>query len=253
MVSNASRFCFLLIDRTENFDVPYVSDNEGCEDLQSDANCLSYVEEEFCRRLYHDHNYFAVCRLLFDPADHFGLRKNLEQFPSFSTYRDNCYNSNASQHRQYAAQQLIAILSTVINQWGPYFIFSVKGMLILLPYLFNYCLVFYITFYFYTFSLNWFQLQIERNLPEMLNWIILDDLNWFKPIIWNESVPFTWMCSQLFTVILHKWMEIIFSSLNYFLPRVYCGVFFHADDSMNVQNEMWIHAYSYHCWTCGES
>jgi len=110
----------ILEDRPKDFDVPYVSDNGGCDDFSSDPDCQSYIEEEFCHRLYHDFNYFAACRLLFHPADHFGLLNGLpsrivEQFPFLSKHQANCYSSIPVHNRTEAASQLISIFSTIIN------------------------------------------------------------------------------------------------------------------------------------------
>jgi len=111
----------ILKDRPEDFDVPYVSDNGGCDDSNSDPDCQSYVEEEFCHRLYHDHNYFAACRLLFHPADHFGLLNGLpshimKEFPSLAKHQADCYSSSPPLNRTEAAEHLISIFSMIVNR-----------------------------------------------------------------------------------------------------------------------------------------
>ena len=109
-----------LTDRPVNYDVPYASDNAGCEDLPSDPNCMSYSEEDMCNRLYNDHNYFAVCRELFSPIDNFGLinglpKAVLKSFPHILNYQTDCYASSVPGVRENAAKQLISIYTEILS------------------------------------------------------------------------------------------------------------------------------------------
>lgn len=108
-----------ILDRPENFDVPYVSDNAGCEHLPSDPHCMSYSEQDMCNRLYNDHNFFAICRELFSPLDSFGLVNGvpdhiLKRFPLILTYQTDCYSSSIPGVRESAAKNLISIYKKIL-------------------------------------------------------------------------------------------------------------------------------------------
>ncbi|EFX71406.1 hypothetical protein DAPPUDRAFT_327242 [Daphnia pulex] len=106
-------------DRPENFDVPYASDNAGCEHLPFDPHCMSYSEQDMCNRLHNDHNFFAVCRELFSPLDSFGLanglpEKILKRFPLIPVYQTDCYSSTIPGVRKSAAKNLISIYKEIL-------------------------------------------------------------------------------------------------------------------------------------------
>lgn len=107
-------------DRPNNFDVPYASDNAGCEHLPSDPHCVSYSEQDMCNRLYNDHNYFAVCQELFSSLDSFGLMNGLpdyilERFPLILKYQSDCYSSSTPGTREKAAKNLISIYGEILS------------------------------------------------------------------------------------------------------------------------------------------
>ncbi len=111
----------MIIDRPANYDVPYASDNAGCENLPSDPNCVSYSQEDMCNRLDNDHNYFAVCRELFSHLDNFGLINGLPEtilksFPNILKYQADCYESSTAGVRENAAKQLISIYTEILLQ-----------------------------------------------------------------------------------------------------------------------------------------
>lgn len=110
------------IDRPEDFDTPYTSDNAGCEEMPSDPNCMSYSEKDLCNRLHNDHNYFAVCRELFSPLDSFGLINGLpdtvlKHYPNVLKIQKDCYASSTSGMREISAKQLIVVYSEILKHF----------------------------------------------------------------------------------------------------------------------------------------
>lgn len=107
-------------DQPENFNIPYASDDAGCQDLQVDPDCISYSEIDLCNRLENDHNFFVVCQELFSPFDKFGLSRGmpswiLKRFPQISQLQTECYTSSTAGKREKAAKQLINVYSEILS------------------------------------------------------------------------------------------------------------------------------------------
>lgn len=102
--------------------MPYASDNAGCEEFESDPDCVSYSEQDMCNRLDNDHNYFAVCRDLFSKSDNFGLLNGLpneilESFPDIPKLQKQCYESTVPGKRESAAKQLISLYTKILSSF----------------------------------------------------------------------------------------------------------------------------------------
>jgi len=109
-------------DYVPGYDVPYQSDNGGCEEFDTDLDCVSYSTEDLCNRLVNDHNWFVVCRQLYRPSDDFGLlngipKKILDLYPMLLHLQQTCYQPSDNENRTSAARKLIEIYSYIVSQY----------------------------------------------------------------------------------------------------------------------------------------
>lgn len=118
----------LFSDRPMDYNVPYASDNAGCQEDDSkrfDPSCSSYSQNDLCNRLENDHNYFAVCRELYGQYDHFGLVSGLPhevlgQHPHLAKAQSDCFGSTEPGGRQKAAEKILSTYSQILSAGRSY-------------------------------------------------------------------------------------------------------------------------------------